>query len=305
MLDISRIKHIDTFISNKLQEIQVFLENPEKKILTIIACHVDKKEKLFFLQNNISYLTFPNNDIIVVNSCDLQLNEQLQREISNKVFKYIEIQNNKWLDFGKWLHVLNTTDYSNYDFITFTNDSFLICNPILHFFNEAIYNNVDLYAYSSSTEVKYHYQSYLFIIKSVSVSTVIDYIEKYTNIMAPNAVFLEINLYREFYSKKCFLNLGIMSCNIKKNVFFNNNVLYFRLFNSKLLPFIKMKRIYQRTNQFPKYDFNLIPSRSYRVLPNDCNNVDHGVHVSNASNPFSQNKFNNAGLNPDNEETLC
>lgn len=39
--------------------------------------------------------------------------------------------------------------------------------------------------------------------------------------------------------------------------------------------------------------------RLYRSLLNVSNSIFHGVAVSNASAPFSQNKFNSTGLYPD------
>ena len=264
----SAINHVNNFISKKLQDINIHTQLPnKKKFLTIIACHVDTKEKLLFIKNNINYLMFENNDIIIINTIHLKLNQILQKEISDKVFKYIEIENNKWYDFGKWLYVLNHIDYSNYDFITFTNDSFLICKSVLPFFNEAVHNNVELYAYTSSSEVKYHYQSYLFIIKKQSIIKLIGYIQKYINTTSPNPIFLEIYLLDQFFSKKCFLNIGIMPLNIKKNVFFNNDFLYFRLFDSSLLPFIKMKRLYSKANTRFKYNLSFFHNASNLVQP--------------------------------------
>ena len=301
---------INEFIINKTEQQKEALLNISalcKKYLTIIACHADTTEKMFFLKKNIENVSFSNNDIVVINTAGLSLNTVVQKEIEQTGFKYIEVNNNGWLDFGKWHHVLNEIHHTKYDFITFTNDSFIICEPIMHFYYQASINNVELFAYTSSTEVQYHYQSYLFIVKQDAIKKFLNYIQSYLKLPHPNPVLLEINLYNVFASKQCFLDIGNFPINFKQNIFFNKNGLYPILFNSKLLPFIKRKRLHPKPNyydQFSKCDFSALSKTSYRGFSNDFKRTFQGVHDCNAVTPCSQNKFSNAGLNPDMHETF-
>lgn len=304
------INYINEFITNKVTETKKILLShlpATHRYLTIIACHADTREKLYFLRKNIENVSFSNNDIIVINTSHLSLNAVIQTEIKEKVLKYIEIENTGWLDFGKWYYVLNEIDHSGYDFITFTNDSFIICEPIIYFYYQASIQNVELFAYTSSTEVQYHYQSYLFIIQQKAINKFLNYIQSYLKVPRPNPVLLEINLCNVFLSKQCFLDIGHFPINFKKNIFFDNTGLYSLLFNSKILPFIKRKRLHNPPNYYDKLskcDFSSHSKTSYRGFSNDFKRLFQGVHVCNPAIPCSQNKFSKDGLNPDIHETL-
>jgi len=239
------IHDLNKIVLNKMNEMKKHNHIPNKKFLTIIACHTNTEKKLNILRQNLQYLTFENNTIIIVNSTGLLYNTKIQEEITGKGHKYIEIENNKWIDSGKWFHVLNNMeiDFTNYDFITFTNDSFSICRPILHYFNLASHHDVEFFAYSSSTEEKYHFQSYLFTIKNSSIQKYIYFLKYYMeNKLDSNGYKIELELGNIFSSKQCFLDIGVLPMNYKKNVFFHNQLLYATLFKSNVLPFIKTKQ---------------------------------------------------------------
>ena len=257
--NVQNISSINKFLKNKIIEKKHFTFEPSKKHLTIIACHLNNYDRVRILKKNIRFLDFPNNDIIIVNSSNLECNKEFISELQNKVKQYIEIPNDKWLDFGKWKYVLNNIDYSEYEFITFTNDSFSILNPILFYFNLVVAKNKDLYGYSSSSEVKYHFQSYLFSVKTSAIYKFKQYLAQLHNHNNVNAVHLEINLIDVFQSRDCFLDIGKLYINDKKNVFFNNNFLYFTLFNCNLLPFIKIKRLTGIPNRYNKISMILSP----------------------------------------------
>jgi hypothetical protein len=94
----------------------------------------------------------------------------MEEELKGKYIKYLETENDiRYLDFGKWNFALESIDYSNYDYLIFTNDSYLIQDTIHFYFNQIVNKNVELYAYTDSSEIKYHYQSYLFSIQSQSI----------------------------------------------------------------------------------------------------------------------------------------
>jgi len=171
----------------------------------------------------------------------LEFNTDVCHDLQNKVKQYIEIPNNSLIDFGKWNYTLNNIDYSSYEFITFTNDSFLISQPIYFYFNLAVAKDKELFSYTSSSEIKYHFQSYLFTIKNDAIYKFKEYLTRVPKNINP--IHLELYLIDEFQSHDCFLDIGDININSKTNIFFNNNFLYFILFKSNLLPFIKLKRL--------------------------------------------------------------
>lgn len=235
--------YVKKYIQSKKTEKEKYFYLPTNRFLTVMACHVSNDPRLQVIKNNIKYLKFDNNDIVIIMTADLPLNNKLKEICDENKIKYFEMVNNKWFDFGKWLHVLKNIDYSIYEFIHFTNDSFSIHSQIDHFFNLAKEKNVEMYAYTSSSEMKYHYQSYLFIVKINAISKFIDYVKDKTESKKSfDLVNIELNLSNAFESKDCFLDLGKNGYNINKNIFFTNNELYYPLFNSSLLPFIKIKR---------------------------------------------------------------
>jgi hypothetical protein len=248
------IKNYNTIVSNNYE----CKNTNHKKILTIFACHTNTLLKYNAIINNIPYLIFPNNDIIIINSSNEKYSDKLKTYISiksdsnNKIIKYIEIPNDKYIDIGKYIHVLNVieTDDSmkkDYDFVVLINDSIIIKKSITHFYNMIIKMNKELYAYNDSSEIKYHYQSYLYAIKYNAIHKLLDYFKSHK---------FEINGYKDvidiieleltgIYANNCdcFLKIAKLPCNINKNIYFHNDRLYNLLFNNGILPFIKIRMI--------------------------------------------------------------
>ena len=54
-----------------------------KNLLTIIACHTNTNVKYNTVVNNIPYLLFPNNDIIIVNSSNEKYSNKLKKYVNN------------------------------------------------------------------------------------------------------------------------------------------------------------------------------------------------------------------------------
>ena len=294
------------FLKERIMERKRVVSEPYKKHLTIIACHLNTNQRIKILKQNLYFLSFSNNDIIIINSSNLLTNTDIKNELQNRVKTYIEIQNNKWIDFGKWGYILNNVDYSQYEFITFTNDSFSILRPIDFYFKLAVSANKELYGYTSSSEVKYHIQSYLFTLKKSAIDKFKEYLhplqEKmfFFNNITP--IHLELNLINIFTSTGCFLNLGQLPINYNKNVFFNNDSLYSILWKYNLLPFIKIKRINKQ--YYSNISMTFSPRPSYLLFDRDSSNIDQGENDSSASSPFSQYKFNRDALKPDIVETF-
>ena len=260
------------YIDKKLKDMQLnthlINKYSDKKILTIIACHSDSLLKYNTILNNIKYFNFTNNHIILVTSKDEKYSKNVKEKIKEmnlyRLISYFEIPNDSHLDIGKWCHALSRINLHFYDFVVFTNDSFVITSSILHFYNRMINTNVELYGYNDSTQIKYHYQSYLFGVKKEAVNKLVDlYISKKKILLSYEEVVnnIELKLVETFSTKDCFLKIGDLG-EIGLNIFFNNDNLYQKLLSTRLLPFIKVKRLLNKkenneineTNQINQYE---------------------------------------------------
>ena len=218
------------------------------KILTIIACNTDSSLKLNAVVNNLRHLNYLNNDIIIINSSGVEFGNELKKKISkfSVVKQILEIPNDCYLDFGKWVHVLNNCDYTNYDYVVFTNDSIIIKSRINCFFNKMIDKNVELFGYNDSTQGRYHYQSYLFGVKKDAVCKFINLFEEKKHLIHGSESLVsntEILMTDYFSTKNCFLHIGYIPMHKGMNIFFTSDLLYQILLKTRLLPFIKVKRL--------------------------------------------------------------
>jgi hypothetical protein len=216
------------------------------KYLTIIACHINSNFKYNNLMNTINNLSFDCNDLVIVNSTSLENNSNLASLSSERGFTYIEIDNDSTYDFGKWVYALKNIDTTTYDYVIFTNDSFIIHNPIYHFYNLTSKMNVDLYGYNDSTQSGYHYQSYLFSLRKNVIQQFIEIFDsKKDQIQSQNDVIyqFEIKMTHFFKNCDCFLKIGNEFYHKNLNIFFTNDFFQYYLFNNRLLPFTKIKRV--------------------------------------------------------------
>jgi len=144
------------------------------KICILIACHTDSLKKYFTLLNNLNEFRKFTNNIIIINSSDSKYSKNLKDDIEDfdYIIDYIEIKNDKYLDFGKWNQVLKNYEkfnFKKFDSIVFTNDSILIVEKLDNFFTyiSNLPESINIYGYNDSSQLGiYHYQSYLFLIKT-------------------------------------------------------------------------------------------------------------------------------------------
>ena len=209
------------------------------KYLTIIACHTNSDFKYNNLINTIKHLSFDCNDLVIINSTNLKNSSNLVNLCSEKNIKYIEINNDFTYDFGKWIYVLKNMDISIYDFVFFINDSFVIHYPIYHFYNLTSRRNVELFGYNDSTQNGYHYQSYLFSLNKNVIQQFINKIQSQNDVIN----HFELQMTKFFNTKDCFLKIGNEFYHKNKNIFFTNDYFQYYLFNNRLLPFTKVKRV--------------------------------------------------------------
>ena len=262
------------FIDSSIKEMKRFSgppgsTHPNTKTLTIMACHTDTSIKLKTILNNIKYFRFINNDIIIINSIGTKYSTQLEMACSARGLKYIEIPNTTHLDVGKWMHVLKNISIESYNFVVFTNDSYFINNPICHFYNKMIAENIELYGYNDSTQISYHYQSYLFGVKREAIHKFITHYESHKNLLTDYLSVvsnIELKLTHIFQTKDCFLKIGNFYHHKDKNIFFNNDKLYIQLMNHGLLPFMKLKRLIADKNAPAKRDASNKINMNVRIV---------------------------------------
>ena len=276
-----------------------------KKYAVIMACHCDSTTKLDVIINNLQYFDYLNVDTIIINSSELDLGNKLSDSCSIYLnTSYYEIPNSCYYDFGKWVYALqNVIKVNEYDYVVLTNDSFIINSSINHFFNLTAVHNVELYGYNDSTQTRYHYQSYLFSLRKDAVNTFIDKVtDKSLNINSQEDVIinLEIRMTDWFVNKKCFLTIGNFKLHKFKNIFFTNDKLYKPLKSSKLLPFIKLKRILKDNNElyFNSY-MNLKVNNIIMKNNNNNNSSNTNIKKKNINHKMA-NTITNKNLNNNN-----
>lgn len=217
------------------------------KILVIISCHTDNSLRLKSIELIMHYLKEVKNiDIVIVNSKGLLLSKNLKERYKNDYFKYYEIKNDEYYGFSKWYYGLIQNEFTNYKYITFINDSILIHHPIKHFFEYTRFKNVDFFGYNDSLQIKHHYQSYFFSVKTIAIVNFLklfDDKKRLVRCYSDAVQHFELSLFDYFSNRDCFLNLSHFPLHRGKNIFFENDFLYFNLRKYGLLPFTKLKRI--------------------------------------------------------------
>ena len=248
--------NVKKYIDDKIIEKNNNMYNPDKnnkKILVVIAAHNNTELKLNTIKKTINFFNFKCIDIMVANTKSLKLNSNLHNFCKKKNVFYYEIENIPTFDFGKWIYLLSKKDLSSFDFIFFTNDSFIIEKPITHFINLTVKNNLELYGYNDSSQICYHYQSYLFAIKSDVIYKFIDMFNSKKDLIKNQNDLIEhfeLQMKNYFSSFDCFLNIANISFQKYINIFFENDYLYKMLKDSELLPFTKIKRLLREYNLF-------------------------------------------------------
>ena len=220
------------------------------KILVVIACHINNNLRLISLKSIMYFLSRVKNiDIIIVNSTNTPFAGYIKETFQGKILNYFEINNDNYFGFSKWEYGIVNTDIINYEFVTFINDSIILHSDITHFFDYTRFKNVDLYGYNDSSQVDYHYQTYLFSIKVTALHIFIKMIrenKKNINSYLETVLNYEVKLPCYFNNKDCFLKIAHLPLHRGKNIYHDNDLLYFKLKKSGLLPISKLKRILKK-----------------------------------------------------------
>jgi len=224
--------------------------NINNTMLIIISCHTNSQLKYNVLVNNIKYLQMPNIQIIIINSEEYE--NAYNYNIANNIIKFFTIKNDKFYDFGKWIYVLTNFDYTKYKNIVFMNDSIILTSNINNDLMNLNNNNFDLYGFNDSTQIAYHYQSFLFSIKSTCINKFIEmfnskksFIKKFFDVI----FHYEIGLFKVFVNKDCYIKISKLTNG--KNLQFQVDQVYSYVLLNDIFPIIKVKRILE--NKIPYF----------------------------------------------------
>ena len=253
-------------------------------ILGLIANHTTNNIKYNVSINNISLIQKYLSDIVIIDSKNECMAEKLKNEfIDNKKVKdYIYIDNNNYFDFGKWIYYLENNNYDEYDYILFINDSIILTEDIHNYFiyiNNIMPDNINLYGYNDSTQIKYHYQSYLFLIKTTIINKFINFFNGKKDLIVDleSLIYnIELNLHTIDNNIDCFIKIG-NEYNLAKNLYWENDPLYYYLLTKNIFGIMKIKKIFDMQKEYKitiygsnikKFDYNF-----YRTYYDDLHNL--------------------------------
>lgn len=235
------------------------------KILAIFSNHTYDIIKYNVTINNLTYILPHVTNAIIIDSIDEEYANKLKNDIYenknlkelDKIKEYYLVKNNKiYVDFGKWIHVLeNSCLIKNYDYILFINDSIIITHDMTEYFNylyecnnknkENKKNNINIYGYNDSSQFQYHYQSYLFMINTKIIDKFINFYKlKKPLIYDINSLIhnMELNICNIDPLHDAYIKIAKTE-NIKKNIFWENDKIYEKLLTNNKLCLIKLRRI--------------------------------------------------------------
>ena len=273
------------------------------KILLLVANHTCNNIKYNISLNNISIIKNFVNNIVIIDSNEERYAKLLYNDLKNdnKIINYLFINNDNYFDFGKWIFALNKVNINDYDYILFLNDSILITNEIknyFHYIDHLMCENIDLYAYNDSTQIKYHYQSYLFLLKSKNINRFINFFENKKPLIHDLISLIdniELNTTEIYDNHDVFLKIG-EEYNKSKNLYWENEELYQYLISKNIFALIKLKKIYDIQNEYKINiygnnieDFDYDFYKTYYEL-NELNNnelLDHFIKIG----QFEERKF--------------
>lgn len=229
------------------------MSSPAGKFLTLVACHTNSKLKLNSTIQNLKRLIITGNKVIVINSVDSEFNDRLKSFVQKTypAIEYIEVPNNSHLDAGKWMTYMRSDAFhkikGSFNYVVFTNDSYLLSGPVDHFYKGALNSSKDMFGFTSSSQERYHYQSYMFAIRPQAVGLFVNHYHKVGRYLIDyHSVVGNIEMQLEkIYLHSCsvLIDLGLFPGNTGRNIFFNNDTLYTKLRTMGILPITKIKRI--------------------------------------------------------------
>lgn len=216
------------------------------KILVLLANHTNNKLKYNICLNNISLLNKYFENIIIIDSSDEYYAQQLNNDLEDINNNFYTIKHDNYLYFGKWIYGLSKVNWKDYDAVLFINDSILLLDEI-HDFCTLIQNtlNYNFYAYNDSYQIKYHYQTHLFVIKNNTIDQFIEFFDKKKNLINDLKSFIEnieLELININHNHNVFLKIG-SKYNLYKNANDSDDLINYLLYRN-LIGFIKLNKIH-------------------------------------------------------------
>jgi hypothetical protein len=230
------------------------------KILAIIACHTNNQIRYNVMMNNIQFIKNNVDNIILMNSKNEKYAESLEKSLQNEKITFDYIDNNCHCDFGKYMYALDNYKWDEYDVILFMNDSIIITNSIDEYFDMIKNNDAELYGFIDSTEIKYHYPSFLFAVNIKYIYIFYNFVKnqlKICNNFDDLIQKIEIILCDQFKKKIVFVETAEYDI-CKINIFFYDDLKYKKMLNSNILPIIKLKRLTISNYKIPIFIYNKI-----------------------------------------------
>ena len=220
------------------------------KIIAIFACHTTCIKKYISTLSNINNIYSHIEKFIIIDSYNQEFALRLKDDLknNNKLVSHYLIENNIYLDFGKWIHVLSNSNLEKYDNILLINDSIIITEDISQYFNyfQKLNKEVNLYAYNDSSQLNiYHYQSYLFIINKQIITKFIDFFNSRKTFIKDEKSLIEqmeLNLTKIDENHDCFIKIA-KEHNKQKNIFWENEPFYEKIINENSFHIFKLKKI--------------------------------------------------------------
>ena len=254
-------------------------------ILLLIANHTCSNIKYNISLSNISVIRNFVKNIVIVDTKNEHYAKLLYNDLKydSKILHHFFVDNDNYFDFGKWNYALNNINISNYDYVLFLNDSIIVTHIIENYFiyiDTIMSSNIDLYAYNDSSQIKYHYQSYLFLIKALNINTFINFFESKKNLISgleSLVINVELNMTNIYENHDVFLKIG-NEWNKSKNLYWENEELYSYLLSKNIFAIIKLKKIFDIQKEYKltihsknidNFDYDFY--KSYYEL-NDYNN---------------------------------
>lgn len=240
--------------------------------------------------NNLGIIKEYLNNICVVDTIGLEYSDKLKEFYSkeSKINNHFLIENNDFFDFGKWIYALNTINYYDYDYIVFINDSVVFDLDIKKYFEHIIYKldrNINLFGYNDSTQVKFHYQSYLFTIHSRIVKNFIQFFESKKSLITSMETLIfntELCLHEITQEHTSFVKIS-HTYNIGKNIHWENEDLYKNLLLLGCIGIYKLKRIFELQSRFKikEYDKSILKDFDFDFYRNMYDDIDDIYNLTN------------------------
>jgi hypothetical protein len=262
------------FIFERLIWLYKFILQNPKKTLCVMACHADSPLKFNTIMNNINFIKPIVNDIILVNSSNLNTNGFFSK-LKMTGLDFSTCENDDRLCYSKYIHVYDKFNFGEYRNIILCNDSFIIVKSLKKF-QKAFLKDNEMTSLTSSNEIKYHYTDYLRCYNSTAIHTIIDYYKKLNETVYKPDYSELVKKYEldstSLFSKKTTIYNA--EKNYYGNINFDKNKISIYL-NNKDFPIIKIKALHFLLSESPSSEALETITSILKNINFDINNSDY------------------------------